>query len=177
MCSLFSLHFSMQVYNPRHKFSCACLFHIMVVHLSGCFRFNEWSLEWTCAYLFRSYVPFQLIWWSVFLLWVGLFTGDQFKIASHFNILFLSFFSQWKCLFRKRNTLLQTAWPFILIDEVYTWQATAKFKCVVRVIAMYPLQAKDFRSPEGIYRVRLCLEDPTARIHALLYAEDGVRFL
>jgi len=45
------------------------------------------------------------------------------------------------------------------------------------VIAIYPLQAKDFRSPEGIYRVRLCLEDPTARIHALLYAEDGVRFL
>lgn len=73
--------------------------------------------------------------------------------------------------------LLQTAWPYFLIDEVYTWQVTAKFKCIVRIIAIYPLQAKDFRSPEGTYRVRLCLEDPTARIHALLYAEDGVRFL
>lgn len=40
MCSLFSLHFSMQVDNPQHD-SCACLFHIMVVHLNGCFRFNE----------------------------------------------------------------------------------------------------------------------------------------
>ena len=40
---------------------------------------------------------------------------------------------------------------------------------------MYPFQAEDFRSPEGTYRVRLSLEDPTARIHAFLYAEDGVR--
>ncbi|KGN64177.1 protection of telomeres protein 1a isoform X1 [Cucumis sativus] len=67
--------------------------------------------------------------------------------------------------------------PFATLMDVLTYpKATAKFKCVVRVIAMYPLQAKDFRSPEGIYRVRLCLEDPTARIHALLYAEDGKQF-
>ncbi|XP_038894977.1 protection of telomeres protein 1b isoform X1 [Benincasa hispida] len=67
--------------------------------------------------------------------------------------------------------------PFATLMDVLTYsKVTAKFKCIVRVIAIYPLQAKDFRSPEGIYRVRLCLEDPTARIHALLYAEDGYKF-
>uniref|UniRef100_A0A9I9CDZ0 Telomeric single stranded DNA binding POT1/Cdc13 domain-containing protein n=1 Tax=Cucumis melo TaxID=3656 RepID=A0A9I9CDZ0_CUCME len=67
--------------------------------------------------------------------------------------------------------------PFVTLMDVLTYsKVTAKFKCVVRVIAIYPLQAKDFRSPEGTYRVRLCLEDPTARIHALLYAEDGEQF-
>ncbi|XP_023519966.1 protection of telomeres protein 1a-like isoform X3 [Cucurbita pepo subsp. pepo] len=67
--------------------------------------------------------------------------------------------------------------PFTTLMDVLTYsKVTAKFKCVVRVIAMYPFQAEDFRSPEGTYRVRLSLEDPTARIHAFLYAEDGDKF-
>ncbi|KAG6584317.1 Protection of telomeres protein 1b, partial [Cucurbita argyrosperma subsp. sororia] len=67
--------------------------------------------------------------------------------------------------------------PFTTLMDVLTHsKVTAKFKCVVRVIAIYPFQAKDFRSPEGTYRVRLSLEDPTARVHAFLYAEDGDKF-
>ncbi|XP_023001782.1 protection of telomeres protein 1b-like isoform X1 [Cucurbita maxima] len=67
--------------------------------------------------------------------------------------------------------------PFTTLMDVLTYsKVTAKFKCVIRVIAIYPFQAKDFRSPEGTYRVRLSLEDPTARIHAFLYAEDGDKF-
>ncbi|XP_059640034.1 protection of telomeres protein 1b-like isoform X2 [Cornus florida] len=43
-------------------------------------------------------------------------------------------------------------------------------------IAAFPWQAEDFCSPLGTYRIRLTLEDPTARIHAFLYAEDGEKF-
>lgn len=52
---------------------------------------------------------------------------------------------------------------------------TAKFKCVVRVVAVLPCQAEKLCSPSGTYRIRLTLEDPTARIHAFVVAEDGVR--
>lgn len=62
-----------------------------------------------------------------------------------------------------------------MLDEFCISQVTAKFKCVARVVAAHPWQAEDFRSPLGTYRIRLTLEDPTARIHALLYGEDGVR--
>lgn len=54
-------------------------------------------------------------------------------------------------------------------------QVTYKYKCVVRIVAIYPCRAEDFRSPNGIYRVRVTLEDPTARIHAYIYKEDGVK--
>ncbi|KAK2983342.1 hypothetical protein RJ640_016080 [Escallonia rubra] len=67
--------------------------------------------------------------------------------------------------------------PFVTLMNVLTHsEVTAKFRCVVRVIAAFPWQAADFRSPTGTYRIRLTLEDPTARIHAFLYAEDGVNF-
>ncbi|KAG8388039.1 hypothetical protein BUALT_Bualt02G0083700 [Buddleja alternifolia] len=75
--------------------------------------------------------------------------------------------------------------PFVTLMNVLTHpevtkpvalQVTCKFKCVVRVVAVYPWRAEDFRSPNGVYRVRLTLEDPTARIHAFLYAEDGMNF-
>lgn len=54
-------------------------------------------------------------------------------------------------------------------------QVTYKFKCVIRVVAIIPCRAEEFCSSKGIFRVRLTLEDPTARIHAFLYAEDGVK--
>lgn len=67
--------------------------------------------------------------------------------------------------------------PFVtLMDVLCHPEVTAKFKCVVRVVAMFPWEPVDFRSPEGIYRVRLTLEDPTARLHAFLYDEDAVKF-
>lgn len=53
-------------------------------------------------------------------------------------------------------------------------QVVGKFKCIVRVVSVSPWPIEDFVSPEGILRVRLTLEDPTARIHALLCEEDGV---
>ncbi|XP_043696363.1 protection of telomeres protein 1b isoform X2 [Telopea speciosissima] len=67
--------------------------------------------------------------------------------------------------------------PFVTLMDVLTYaEVTAKFKCVVRVLATYPCRVEDFRSPHGVYRIRLTLEDPTARIHAFLYAEDGETF-
>lgn len=62
-----------------------------------------------------------------------------------------------------------------LLSELHVLQVTAKFKCVARVVAVLPWQAEDFCSPLGTYRIRLTLEDPTARIHAFLFGEDGVR--
>lgn len=67
--------------------------------------------------------------------------------------------------------------PFVTLMNVLTHtEVTCKFKCVVRVVAIFPWRADDFRSPCGVYRIRLTLEDPTARIHAFLYAEDGIKF-
>ncbi|XAR63970.1 hypothetical protein NMG60_11024143 [Bertholletia excelsa] len=64
--------------------------------------------------------------------------------------------------------------PFVTLMDVLTYpEVTAKFRCVVRVIAAFPWRAEDFRSSLGTYRIRLTLEDPTARIHAFIYAEDG----
>ncbi|KAM4114457.1 hypothetical protein ACJW30_04G069300 [Castanea mollissima] len=67
--------------------------------------------------------------------------------------------------------------PFVTLRDVLTYsEVTVKFKCVARVVAALPWQAEDFRTPLGTYRIRLTLEDPTARIHALLYGEDGEKF-
>lgn len=53
-------------------------------------------------------------------------------------------------------------------------QGCGGYKCIVRVVAAYPSRVKDFLTPEGLYRLRLTLEDPTARIHAYLSHEDAV---
>ncbi|KAL0464148.1 UNVERIFIED_CONTAM: Protection of telomeres protein 1b [Sesamum latifolium] len=67
--------------------------------------------------------------------------------------------------------------PFVTLMNILSHtEATCKFKSVVRVVAILPWRAEDFLSPNGIYRVRLTLEDPTARVHAFLYAEDGMKF-
>ncbi|XP_073144662.1 protection of telomeres protein 1b-like [Henckelia pumila] len=67
--------------------------------------------------------------------------------------------------------------PFVTLMNVLTHaEVTCKYRCVVRVVAIFPWRADDFHSPCGIYRIRLTLEDPTARIHAFLYAEDGIKF-
>ncbi|XP_057511973.1 protection of telomeres protein 1b isoform X2 [Actinidia eriantha] len=67
--------------------------------------------------------------------------------------------------------------PFVTLMNVLTYpEVTAKFRCVVRVIAALPWGANEFRSQLGTYRIRLTLEDPTARIHAFVYAEDGEEF-
>ncbi|KAL5699610.1 hypothetical protein ACHQM5_030489 [Ranunculus cassubicifolius] len=69
--------------------------------------------------------------------------------------------------------------PFATLMNVLTSsQVTAKFKCVVRVVAILPYRPEEFRSPIGtrVYRLQLTLEDPTARIHAFIYDEDGEKF-
>ncbi|URE18045.1 hypothetical protein MUK42_10473 [Musa troglodytarum] len=64
-----------------------------------------------------------------------------------------------------------------LIQSLTHPEVTHKCMCIVRVAAAYPWQAKDLRSPvTGRYRVRFTLEDPTARIHAYICGEDGVKF-
>ncbi|EEF31902.1 conserved hypothetical protein [Ricinus communis] len=66
--------------------------------------------------------------------------------------------------------------PFVTLMDVLTCsKVTAKFKCIVRVVAAFPWQAEDF-SHLGTYGIRLTIEDPTARIHAFLFAEDGEKF-
>nr|GEV15710.1 nucleic acid-binding, OB-fold-like protein [Tanacetum cinerariifolium] len=64
-----------------------------------------------------------------------------------------------------------------LMDILSSREATGKFRCVVRVVATLPDRPEYFRSSScGTYRIRLTLEDPTARIHAYLYAEDAEMF-
>lgn len=65
-----------------------------------------------------------------------------------------------------------------LIEVLTHSEVTAKFRCAVRVVAIYPWRVEDFRSPvePHIYRMRFTLEDPTARIHAFVYGEDGEEF-
>ncbi|XP_054821468.1 protection of telomeres protein 1b-like isoform X2 [Prosopis cineraria] len=60
-----------------------------------------------------------------------------------------------------------------LMDVLTHSEVTAKYKCIVRVVAAMPWSPENFLSEHGIYVMRLTLEDPTARIHAFVYAEDG----
>lgn len=64
---------------------------------------------------------------------------------------------------------------FLLSNLFHLLKVTAKFKCVVRVVAAVPYQGEKFCTPAGKYMIRLTLEDPTARIHAFVVDEDGVR--
>ncbi|XP_037491554.1 protection of telomeres protein 1a isoform X2 [Jatropha curcas] len=67
--------------------------------------------------------------------------------------------------------------PFVsLMDALACSKVTAKFKCVVRVVAAFPWQPEDFCAHLKTYGIRLTLEDPTARIHAFLFGEDGEKF-
>ncbi|XP_024520571.1 protection of telomeres protein 1b-like [Selaginella moellendorffii] len=70
--------------------------------------------------------------------------------------------------------------PYSSLREVLAWpQVTYKFRCLVRVRSANPPRAVDFcRCVNGqyVYQLQLTLEDPTAQIHAYLFAEDGERF-
>ncbi|KAE8703506.1 protein sel-1-like protein 2-like [Hibiscus syriacus] len=53
-----------------------------------------------------------------------------------------------------------------------------RFRCVIRVVAVVPWRVEDFRCRrDGLCRVRFTLEDPTTRIHAYAFAEEGDKFL
>ncbi|GKB79506.1 cullin 3 [Tanacetum coccineum] len=61
-----------------------------------------------------------------------------------------------------------------LLSSLFCLEETTKFSCVVWVVATLPDRPENFRSSScGTYRIRLTLEDPTARIHAYLNAEDA----
>ncbi|XP_021292068.1 protection of telomeres protein 1b-like isoform X3 [Herrania umbratica] len=67
--------------------------------------------------------------------------------------------------------------PFATLMDILTCRKVRKkFRCVVRFVAAIPWRVEDFCSPRGTYRVRFTVEDPTARIHAFAYAEDGEKF-
>ncbi|KAM0870802.1 hypothetical protein ACQ4PT_039789 [Festuca glaucescens] len=56
-------------------------------------------------------------------------------------------------------------------------KVTHKFKTLVCVVSAYPCQGSDLHSLlTGNHCLRLTLEDPTARIHAYVHKDDGVRF-
>lgn len=64
-----------------------------------------------------------------------------------------------------------------LMESLTHGEVTHKFKSLVRVVAAYPCRANDLHSLlTGNYCLRLTLEDPTARIHAYVHKEDGVKF-
>uniref|UniRef100_A0A7C8ZFP5 POT1A/B-like OB fold domain-containing protein n=1 Tax=Opuntia streptacantha TaxID=393608 RepID=A0A7C8ZFP5_OPUST len=67
--------------------------------------------------------------------------------------------------------------PLVTLMDIITYpQVTAKFKCIARVVAAIPWKVEDFCSLRGTYRVRITLEDPTARLHAYVYDDDGEVF-
>ncbi|KAF5473816.1 hypothetical protein F2P56_005773 [Juglans regia] len=69
--------------------------------------------------------------------------------------------------------------PFATLMDLLTKpEVDVTVKCIVRVVAVFPPQAKDFCRPieSGQYRMRLTLEDPTARIHATLSGDNWVKF-
>ncbi|KAI3992266.1 hypothetical protein MKX01_029987 [Papaver californicum] len=74
--------------------------------------------------------------------------------------------------------IINVSGPLVtLLDVVNYSEVTAKFKCVVRVVGVYSCRAENFReTTSGKYVMRLTLEDPTARIQAYLYDQDGVKF-
>ncbi|XP_041024963.1 protection of telomeres protein 1a-like isoform X3 [Juglans microcarpa x Juglans regia] len=68
--------------------------------------------------------------------------------------------------------------PFATLMDLLTKpEVDVTVKCIVRVVAVFPPQARDFCMPieSGQYRMRLTLEDPTARIHATLSGDNWVK--
>lgn len=93
------------------------------------------------------------------------------------------------------QSMLVTGYDHVKLStlrEVLTHpQVTYKFRCMVRVMAIWPSDVLDFCVPldesaaqvenggeqgDFVYAVRLTLEDPTARLHVFLYGEDAVEF-
>lgn len=56
-------------------------------------------------------------------------------------------------------------------------QVTAKFRCVVRFIQVFPRDVRRFHDLNGKFKLLATLEDATARVHASLYADEGVNIL
>nr|CAD1820526.1 unnamed protein product [Ananas comosus var. bracteatus] len=62
-----------------------------------------------------------------------------------------------------------------LMDSLTHNEIVHRSKCIVRVVAACPWHVEHLRSPvTGRYRVKVTLEDPTARIHAYIVREDAI---
>ncbi|XP_010491189.1 PREDICTED: protection of telomeres protein 1b-like isoform X2 [Camelina sativa] len=67
--------------------------------------------------------------------------------------------------------------PFVSLMDILTYHSvTAKFRCVVRFIQVYPRDVRKLRDSNGKFKLLAILEDATARIHASLYADEGEKF-
>ncbi|XAR53970.1 hypothetical protein NMG60_11028933 [Bertholletia excelsa] len=89
-------------------------------------------------------------------------------------LLFVIFFMQ---LSMKYTLTGHETTKFVTLMDILTSKKDkVTFKTVVRVIEIYPPEVKDFLTPAGFYRMRITMEDPTARIHALLLAKDAEMF-
>ncbi|TYI72805.1 hypothetical protein E1A91_D07G084500v1 [Gossypium mustelinum] len=125
-------------------------------------------------------------------LWYGVFTSySKIRDIPNVDILILERQSNydcrslgnldrmpsWSCPWPSKITEVNCSAPFATLMDVLTCQKVRKkFRCVIRFVAVIPWRVEDFRSPDGVYRVKFTLEDPTARIHAYSYAEDGEKF-
>lgn len=78
-----------------------------------------------------------------------------------------------KPLFITEEVNQDHATPVTLMTVLTHSKVTAKFKCVVRVVAAMPYLAKNLLSSIGKYRMQLTLEDSTARVHAFVTGKDG----
>ncbi|XP_021318209.1 protection of telomeres protein 1b-like isoform X1 [Sorghum bicolor] len=65
-----------------------------------------------------------------------------------------------------------------LMESLTHDEVTHKAKTLVRVVGAFPCQPSVVRSllSTGTYTMRLTLEDPTARIHALVHKDEMVKF-
>ncbi|KAF8096471.1 hypothetical protein N665_0307s0002 [Sinapis alba] len=67
--------------------------------------------------------------------------------------------------------------PFVSLMDILTYSnVTAKFRCVVRFIQVFPRDIRKFHDLNGKFKMLAILEDATARIHASLYADEGDKF-
>lgn len=67
--------------------------------------------------------------------------------------------------------------PFVTLMDILTYSnVTAKFRCVVRFIQVFPRDVRNFHDLNGKFKLLAILEDATARIHASLYADEGDKF-
>ncbi|KAL0888490.1 hypothetical protein Bca101_012473 [Brassica carinata] len=67
--------------------------------------------------------------------------------------------------------------PFVSLMNILTYpNVTAKFRCVVRFVQVFPRDVRKFHDLNGKFKLLAILEDATARIHASLYADEGDKF-
>nr|ACJ49156.1 protection of telomeres 1b protein [Arabidopsis lyrata] len=94
------------------------------------------------------------------------------------------FSSRWnpiaRCISRSHSGITGVAHedvPFVTLMDILTYHnVTAKFRCVVRFIQVYPRDVRKLHDSNGNIRLLAILEDATARIHASLYANEGEKF-